>query len=938
MTSRLPPIAISPVVREAVTLKAGELAGAKAAFKNRYDGETTETNTIARLDALLERIKELDPNLGHDDDLDILKRVVEQARNDHSVSETKLLRLEKDLKGKLEKHANRLEVSSLHVELLKEALAHGDDDTASLATKVNTATLEDGFEIVDDGLEDNLDNFEKYAFKAKNVDTAAIEAYLEALFENPAAKTQLGQIRENMKTYGDGLMMDEAGVDEDMLTWCIADLLQNPLLSPNKKETLEEYLQSPLAVRELAGTLSMKSVQHWNWRNADKGGLPVTARHNGEGIYCIAVEEDVIDMLFLHCLAVGWSLTLMECLSNAVLSKGLWPGNRPLTTNEQEKREYYILAPRPKETKSCSTCHPPPPPIPYCGTMPLPRRRGGPPPPPLPPPSTAWMSKARNKASRYPCPPPPPSSPPASLQELNDGRYRNYMKHFFLSRLPTFDGQPERTSQEETQAILLKTLATELRVREAFDGSAHGMTANFEAFATSLPHTTILTVLKFLGVPDRWLETFTHFLAAPLNMGPLVRGTSDQVLIRKCGVPVAHGLELFFSEALLFFLDLAVHQKTNTYLFRLRDKCYSVGTEDQRNHTIREIELFANTMGLTAYTHNYLDAQPISFLQVSAKPISFTLDNKKIEAYAHRVKEQLAAAPTVLSWIHTWNATIGTYQPHLFGPLANVFGKAHLAAVTQAYNTIHAVLFPDSNLTAHIASLLLCHLNGPKHLPDLPSALEPLIYLPHAYGGLGVKNPYVTLNLARDMLEDPQAELMRYLEAEKKHYDTALKNFIAMSSAAKAEKLKQIFGEDTERIASIFEASPSSFPSFKSFTQDRERAAYPPTPTPPSHPHLLSTYTFLLATPTDIRTMTHDKIADEVMRLSLKRGMKRLNKLSEEDRWTLQLYGEECFERYGGLEVWVGESVPREVLKVVRGEVGVAELRREEGEMDGMNY
>ena len=32
------------------------------------------------------------------------------------------------------------------------------------------------------------------------------------------------------------------------------------------------------------------------------------------------------------------------------------------------------------------------------------------------------------------------------------------------------------------------------------------------------------------------------------------------------------------------------------------------------------------------------------------------------------------------------------------------------------------------------------------------------------------------------------------------------------------------------------------------------------------------------------------------------------------------MYEDECFERYGGMEIWCGEAVPLEVFRLVRGE------------------
>jgi len=343
-----PPIAVSTVLRETVTLKAEELASAKATFKGRYD-DNAEVNTggkdtLSRLNEQLERIKSLDPYLERDDDLRLLARYVEQARDDRSVSEDKLLRLEKDLKDKLVEHTCRLEVSELHVDLLKEAIDKGDE-TTSLADKMEKAALEDEFEMVEGGLEDVLDKFEKHTFTTKEVHIEAVEEYLNNLFDNTAAQEQLRRLRQGLETYGEDVMTGQEEVDEDMVQWCIADLVKNELVSDEKKKTLQGYLQSPIALREITGTLNMKSVRHWQCRGADKG-LPVTARMNGEGKYCIAVEEEIVDMLFLHSLAVGWSVKLRECLKEAVSFKGVWPGNKLLTPDELEQRECtYLMIP-----------------------------------------------------------------------------------------------------------------------------------------------------------------------------------------------------------------------------------------------------------------------------------------------------------------------------------------------------------------------------------------------------------------------------------------------------------------------------------------------------------------------------------------------------------------------------------------------------------------
>jgi hypothetical protein len=62
-----------------------------------------------------------------------------------------------------------------------------------------------------------------------------------------------------------------------------------------------------------------------------------------------------------------------------------------------------------------------------------------------------------------------------------------------------------------------------------------------------------------------------------------------------------------------------------------------------------------------------------------------------------------------------------------------------------------------------------------------------------------------------------------------------------------------------------------------------------------------------------------EKIGEEIKRLAGKDDMKSWKHLSSEDKWVLQLYGDDCLDAFGGLEIWCGEHVPQEVLKIVRG-------------------
>jgi hypothetical protein len=371
----------------------------------------------------------------------------------------------------------------------------------------------------------------------------------------------------------------------------------------------------------------------------------------------------------------------------------------------------------------------------------------------------------------------------------------------------------------------------------------------------------------------------------------------------------------------LLVLELAVLQKTGTFLYRLKDSCYFVGTHDQHEAYEAQVTDFAKALKLHV---SFEKDQAIGCLQLS--PQTSSIEESKVSAYAHSVKNQLSACFTMFDWIRVWNKTAGTYASHLFGPLADVFGKAHLNAVRIAYKLIFEIVLDGKSLTAHVTNLLATHTKRP--LTSLSFALEAFIYLPVEYGGLGVKNPFVTMTLARDLCDTPDDLVTEYLASEEAYYNRAAEAYAALPPDAHSRKIEAIYHNDNERVCASLGANRylNHFMTKEELFVHRERSNYPilhvqqcpSSYTDVAGPSLTKLYSDLLNEPYD-DVPDGGKVRDEVQRLSGKGDMRSWNKLSGEDKWVLQLYGEECFEKYGGLEMWVGELVPQEVLKAVRG-------------------
>ncbi|OCK81191.1 hypothetical protein K432DRAFT_442566 [Lepidopterella palustris CBS 459.81] len=890
-----------------------------------------------RVSALLDGLKKIDPCWEEDDELVNMARFLEQAGYDSSISHVKLQKFQKTLMDKLEFQRRRLHFGRLNAQLVSECINEAGKGE-SLTAKLEKKSMDDDFELVEEGEIEHLrEKFDSIAFTPLDTDAEGIDHYLTSLFPGEEGTKALERLREDVEDHD----FFKENFNEETVRWCVKDLIQSELLSDEKKKTLQGYLQSPVVLREITSTLNLKfsDIRNWTWRNPEEG-LHVEARQNAEGKYCMIVEEDLMETLFFHGIAVWWSTTIKGYLKDLADNDRVWKRSERPSPDDIDRRDYYLAPqrrkPRPAGT-FCTMCHPP------LGPPPPPPGRGGPyaylPPPPGPP------------------PPPPPPPPPAwsgdknrpiiimPSERLDDERRYTYMKNFFLSRLPSRERKrynnryndstnPTIKPVEEVRELLIRVLATEMHVRHALDGKVSIGKVNFESFATGLPHSTILAVLKFIGVSEDWISFFKKFLEAPLNMGPVIRGTADQVRIRKRGISVAHPLETFFSEIVLFFLDFAIHKESGLLPYRLRDEVWLVGKPEKFAGAWQALELFSSAMGLTVnhskscsftrngeitlddtlYNHESGQGKlATGYIYLDVSTFKWTIDSAKVDSYVRTLRRQLSSCTSILSWIHTWNAYIGYFAGSLFGSPANCLGKEHLDALIATMTKIHTSIFTCDNgvttdLTAHLKHLFSTHFNiSPEELPDA------FLYMPECFGGLGVQNPFITLSLARSVAKDPSSIMAKYLKEERTAYEKAKEKFEALDTAARNRKLEAIY-PNKERIAAAFpfDEDKTTFMSYEDYTKWRESVAHVPS--------LHSAYADLMRV-TEDEIEPSREVEDEVRRLNhVQSGDFYLWRMTSEERWVVQLYSEELFERFGGLSLSDRNWVPKEALRVLRGQ------------------
>jgi len=933
---------VTPVLKQVIEHRIQELECAKEIFERRYlsdEEHMQESSIIKRISSLLKDIEHLTLQITEDDEwlVETIRRIVEQAPNDktlaNTVSMTKLLKFEADMRNEIKKHSNRLEVSRLHTSLLKEAVLTKNSINAT-GEELGSLALNDDFELIGNDAKGCYEEFERSITSLANIDIdpEVINTYLTSLFEGGEYNEFQG-IRDAMQAYGAELVDKGLEMDEDDLKWAIADLMKKEFIDLETKKALGEYLQSPIALRELVATLHMKSFRDWNYKNAETG-LSVKTYRSANGQCHFVVKEDIIDMLFLHYCGQGWASKMRQCLRDFMDNSTSF-SPQPLPESESERHSFFLSNPQTpihqfsaQNMVSTFAYQPPPPP---------------PPPPPMynvrSLHTQCRSSKDRiyrrqrvknncTKMHRY------LKSPkyPPDLQTLENERYNVYKQHFFVSRLPTQSSCTTRTTTTEViQAELLKTLITECKLGEALSPSFRVSATTFERLASTIPHDTILTILKYLGVPDVFLNFFGRFLRVKLRIESSPQDT--MVPERSCGVSFGHNLELFFSEAVLFFLELAVHKETGAYVYRLYDRCYCLGIPEITFKAEMELARFCDIMGLKSYDTCSTGELSIGFLkfnfQTSTSPKSSTIleiDHTKVAEYIHEVKKRLDTCSSVLEWIREWNKTIGTYAAHLFGTPTDNFGATHREAVRTAYDFIYLSLLDDGDLTIHVTNLLKPHTDIVKY----PLAVEPFIYLPKAYGGLGVKSPFVTLSLSAKAREPVTAQIQQYLSLEDEYYIKMRELYTDRLPVEQQTKIQAILKDDKSKMTSVLglptntklTRTPVPFITKDELFKHRERANY-----------LETIVGDEFTSPNLELVRLYRKIMDECIyyvdgstkvtrllrQLGGKGGRKYWSELRAEDQWIIQIYSDECFEQYGTLDIWWSDGVPVEVYNEVRG-------------------
>lgn len=691
-----------------------------------------------------------------------IRRFLEQAQYDPSIPPSLMKELEGDLCRNMDCISRKFDYADLYSRLLTEWLR---SDASSLVDidMPEDDSADSAFEVVPDTQKTRLlqlsEKFESVVFTPGEVDVTEIEELLNGLFPDKDSKKALDYVRNATKDFGKTFLVNSAPFDHTTLRRCINGLLHSDLLSEQKKNTLHDFLQDEVVLTEIADVLNMRfaDLEGWGWDA--EGGIPVEPRRQLNGKYRVVMDEDILQSIFLHYISISWAIHFKGQLKDTIRTERVWRKSHSLPKEEFARRKYYL--------------------------------------------GSSYVS-----------------------QGLAKEREDTYEKHFFMCQLPASLGAEEGDYEDDSDSrqkqplnvkqLLLRTLGTEVMVQRSLHGEVALVQSDLQWFATSTSHSAVLAVLRFFGVQPVWISFFQRYLEAPLRMIRL-EGSSAEVRIRKRGVPIGHVFQKLFGELIIFAMDLAVKQEAEILLYRLHDDLWLCGEPEKCAKAWKTMQKCAQTMGLEfnmsktgsvclsedlAKKDRILAILPegkveVGFLELDANTGEWVIDQRQVDAHIQQLQKQLAGCKSVFSWIQTWNSCIGRFFGHTFGQPANCFGRHHVDMILETHRRMQHKLFGHSSaggnsVTEYLKNLITEHF-GITNVPDA------FLYFPEELGGLGLRNPFISLLVIRENLErDPPKMLLSFFDMEKSEYESYKRGFEALNEIERRDRVMKIWGSSSE--------------------------------------------------------------------------------------------------------------------------------------------
>lgn len=494
-----------------------------------------------------------------------------------------------------------------------------------------------------------------------------------------------------------------------------------------------------------------------------------------------------------------------------------------------------------------------------------------------------------------------------------------WKEHVFLEQLQTDVDEAHReydeseregndkTSQQPQQIAqsVLHMLVSDIIIKSRLGEDVTVVRSDFKWFGPSLPHSTMLTVLRFFGISDLWINFFRRALEAPMKF--INDGDDAPVLIRKRGTPISGPFSDFFGESVLFCLDFAMNQRTDgARLFRLHDDIFFWGTEKSCEVGWATMMEFVDLMGLSLNVEKTGSVRIAKDKKRSAKKSSilpkgdvkwgflklditgrFIIDEKQVDTHIEELRLQLDACKSVFDWIQAWNLYAARFFTVNFGKPANCSGRAHIDMMLSMFERIQSKLFCDDDaksVTDKVKTMLTTRF-GVQNIP------EGYLYFPMSMGGLDLRDPFIDLYLIRDYLEpDLDVYMDKFFDEEEARYHRLKTNWDTVVVSSQQPGF-QIHKKDDDE----------PFMSFEEFTRYREQTSS----------ELGSVFQQLMGKPEEY-PVVRTKDVEAFLEYGDWKNLKSYTK------WVIQLYGSEMIKSFGGLHVVEKGLLPTGMVSMFR--------------------
>lgn len=803
-----------------------------------------------------------------------IRRFILQSQYDPSVSERSLKDSISQLENEIRYLELRYEHASFYSDLVTEWLTNLDGHASETQSQ-------DFQQVGRAEMHEQRVTWESYVFHDADVDANTIRGYLDRLFGKASlSREALKELRENIRSFGTKLADKTTWFTVKELKWVSKSLLEADLLSKEKTTILKEFMRNKEVTQEVADVLNMRlaSLDSWRW---PEEGIAVEMRRHLNGKYRVYMDEDLLDALLLQFLGLKWAVAFRSAFVGFLNSRAWASLHEDIPSRENERYQFF------RESKGHK-----------------------------------------------------------SGSNLNDYRRDTYKNQYFMTQLPSsvhesvpYDEDNIANSSEGKlknalykKHSLLHILIAESIIHRTLHGEFTAIRSDFKFFGPSLPHTTILTVLGYFGVPEYWLNFFKGFLQAPIKFTQ--DGPNAAVQIRQRGVPMSHSLSDCFGEVVLFCMDYAVNQSTEgAVLYRLHDDFWFWGHEETCVTAWEAMTEFTEMMGLEfneektgtvqlgeisgvsrSCQHSpSSDAEPGSpsksesmsmsgssdaedsqttlpageirwgFLKLDSQEGRFIIDQSQVDSHIAELQTQLSSCKSIFTWVQAWNSYFARFFGNNFAKPSICFGRSHIDMAISTLSRIERTLFPDG-VTAHLRDII----SARYPTIDLP---EGFFYFPIELGGLELQNPYIPLLAMR---EDIKQTPRRLLE----------KAFLL--DEAEYHSVKEVFD-----ARSYFHNRSPSLEEYMRYPESRST-------------HLLNAYKDLIRVPEEVEIDRTLALHSSQLGLDQYRAERSAiissywTFMSPYWRWVAELYHADVVRKYGRLAAVDREFMPVGVVKTLK--------------------